>query len=72
MKRVAESNPDPLRKGILEFWQHILDAGYIPQDYPIDQHINTVIYKSALDSVIKKNPKDKIYQEMLAFYKKNN
>ena len=72
VKRVAESNPDPLRKGILEFWQHILDAGYIPQDYPIDQHINTVIYKSALDSVIKKNPKDKIYQEMLAFYKKNN
>jgi NitT/TauT family transport system substrate-binding protein len=72
VKRVAESNPDPLRKGILDFWQHILDAGYIPQDYPIDKHINIEIYKQALDSVIKKNPKDKIYQEMLAFYKKNN
>jgi NitT/TauT family transport system substrate-binding protein len=72
VKRVAESNPDPLRKGILDFWQHILDAGYIPQDYPIDKHINTDLYKQALDSVIKKNPKDKIYQEMLTFYKKNN
>ena len=72
VKRVAESNPDPLRKGILEFWQHILDAGYIPNDYPIDKHINIDIYKQALDSVVKKNPKDKIYQEMLAFYKKNN
>lgn len=71
-KKVAESNPDPLRKGILDFWQHILDAGYIPQDYPVDKHINTDIYKQALDSVIKKNPKDKIYQEMLTFYKKNN
>jgi NitT/TauT family transport system substrate-binding protein len=72
VKRVAESNPDPLRKGILDFWQHILDAGYIPQDYPIDKHINTDLYKQALDSVIKKNPKDKVYQEMLTFYKKNN
>jgi NitT/TauT family transport system substrate-binding protein len=72
VRRVAESNPDPLRKGILDFWQHILDAGYIPQDYPIDKHINTDLYKQALDSVIKKNPKDKVYQEMLTFYKKNN
>lgn len=72
VKKVADSNPDPLRKGILDFWQHILAAGYIPQDYPIDKHINTAIYKQALDSVIKKEPKDKIYQQMLTFYKKNN
>lgn len=72
VKRIAESNPDPLRKGILDFWQHILDAGYIPKDYPVEKHINTDIYKQALDSVIKKNPKDKVYQEMLTFYKKNN
>lgn len=72
VKRVAESNPDPLRKGILDFWQHILDAGYVPQDYPVDKHINVDLYKQALDSVIKKNPKDKVYQEMLTFYKKNN
>lgn len=72
VKKVAESNPDPLRKGILDFWQHILDAGYVPQNYPVDKHINVDIYKQALDSVIKKNPKDKVYQEMLSFYKKNN
>jgi NitT/TauT family transport system substrate-binding protein len=72
INKVAESNPDPLRKGILDFWKHIQDAGYITQDYPVDKHINTAIYKQALDSVIKKNPKDKVYQQMLAFYKKNN
>lgn len=71
-KKVADSNPDPLRKGILDFWQHILDAGYITQNYPIDKHINTNIYKQALDSVIRREPKDKTYQQMLAFYKKNN
>jgi NitT/TauT family transport system substrate-binding protein len=70
--KVADSNPDPLRKGILDFWSHVKDAGYITQDYPLDKHINTAIYKQALDAVIKKNPKDKTYQEMLAFYKKNN
>lgn len=72
VKKVADSNPDPLRKGILDFWQHIRDAGYIAQDYPLDKHINTTIYKQALDGVIRKSPKDKIYQQMLAFYKKNN
>lgn len=72
VKKVADSNPDPLRKGILDFWQHILDAGYITQNYPIDKHINTNIYKQALDSVIRREPKDKTYQQMLAFYKKNN
>ncbi|WP_136513185.1 ABC transporter substrate-binding protein [Geomonas edaphica] len=72
VKRVAESNPDPLRKGILDFWQHIRDAGYITHDYPIDQHINTTLYKQALDSIVKREPKDKVYQQMLAFYKKNN
>jgi NitT/TauT family transport system substrate-binding protein len=72
VKRVADSNPDPLRKGILDFWKHIKDAGYITQDYPLEKHINTTLYKDALDAVIKKNPKDKIYQEMLAFHKKNN
>jgi NitT/TauT family transport system substrate-binding protein len=72
VKRVADSNPDPLRKGILDFWKHIVDAGYITQDYPVDKHINTAIYKQALDGVVKKNPKDKVYQEMVAFHKKNN
>jgi len=72
VKRVAESNPDPLRKGILDFWKHIQDAGYITQDYPIDKHINTTIYKQALDEVIRKAPKDKIYKQMLVFYKRNN
>jgi NitT/TauT family transport system substrate-binding protein len=70
--KVADSNPDPLRKGILDFWQNIKDAGYITQDYPLDKHINTSLYKEALDAVIKKEPKDKIYKEMLSYYKKNN
>jgi NitT/TauT family transport system substrate-binding protein len=72
VKKVAESNPDPLKKGVLDFWENIREAGYIEKDYPIEKHINTALYREALDSVIKRYPKDKIYQQMLVFYKKNN
>jgi len=72
VKKVAESNPDPLKKGVLDFWENIREAGYIEKDYPIETHINTALYREALDSVIKRYPKDKIYQQMLVFYKKNN
>jgi NitT/TauT family transport system substrate-binding protein len=72
VKKVAESNPDPLKKGVLDFWENIREAGYIEKDYPIEKHINTEIYREALDSVIKRYPKDKIYKQMLVFYKRNN
>ena len=55
-KKIAESNPDPLRRGILDFWQHIRDAGYIPQDYPVYKHINTDIGGSRLESPIQLTP----------------
>jgi NitT/TauT family transport system substrate-binding protein len=72
IRKVAESNPDPLKNGILDFWQNVREAGYITQDYPIEKHINTDVYRQALEEVIKKEPKVKFYKEMLAFYKKNN
>jgi NitT/TauT family transport system substrate-binding protein len=72
VKKVAESNPDPLKKGVLDFWKHVREAGYITQDYPIEKHINTDVYRQALEEVIRKEPKDKIYREMLVFYKKHN
>jgi NitT/TauT family transport system substrate-binding protein len=72
VKKVSESNPDPLKKGVLDFWKHVREAGYITQDYPIEKHINTDVYRQALEEVIRKEPKDKIYREMLVFYKKHN
>jgi NitT/TauT family transport system substrate-binding protein len=72
IQKVSDSNPDPLRKGILDFWQNILQAGYIQQDYPIDKHINTDVYRHALEEVIKKEPNVKFYKDMLVFYKNNN
>jgi NitT/TauT family transport system substrate-binding protein len=71
-RKAFECNPDPLKKGTIDFWRQMRAIGYIPNDYPIEKHINTEVYRQALETVIKREPKDKIYQEMLAFYKKNN
>lgn len=72
-RKVFESNPDPLKNGTLDFWQAMVDAEYVSnKTYPVQKHLNTTVYKAALDSVIARAPKDKIYAEMAAFYKANN
>ena len=74
INKVAESNPDPLKKKILEFWDGIVAANYVPKNISIDiaSHINTAVYKQALDEVMKRYPNDKIYKQMLVTFKKNN
>ena len=72
-RKVFDSNPDPLRNGTLDFWQAMVESDYVAnKTYPVQKHINTAVYKSALDSVIARDPKNKIYTEMAAFYKANN
>ncbi|MFT4080583.1 ABC transporter substrate-binding protein [Rhodomicrobium sp.] len=71
--RTFESNPDPLRKGTLEFWQAMIDSDYVANKaYPVAEHIDTATYKSALDAIVAKEPTDKVYAEMVAFYNANN
>jgi len=66
------SNPDPLKKGTLEFWKNMRDVGYVTEDYPVEKHINTEVYRKALDEILAENPNDKTYQELDAFFKKND
>lgn len=68
-----ESNPDPLRKGTLEFWKGMVEADYVAnKDYPVDKHIDVKLYKAALDKLVASEPNDKIYAELVAFYKSQN
>jgi len=66
-------HPDPdinrTRKiyNTLEKWDYIEKNGITIEDI-----FNTTIYKKALDEIIKENPKDKFYQELLEVYNKNN
>ena len=71
--RTFESNPDPLKKGTVEFWDTMKAIKYLPEtDVDINKHIDTTIYREALDEVLKRYPDDPIYKEMDAFFKANN
>ena len=73
--KTFESNPDPLKKGTLDFWNTMNSIGYLPEEaknVDIHKHIDTSIYREALDIVLKRYPDDPIYKEMDKFFKENN
>ena len=68
-----DSNPDPLKKGTVDFWNTMNAIGYLPENrVDISRHIDTSIYREALDEVLKRWPDDPVYREMDAFFKANN
>ena len=68
-----DSNPDPLKKGTVDFWNTMNGIGYLPENrVDISRHIDTSIYREALDEVLKRWPDDPVYREMDAFFKANN
>lgn len=73
--RTFESNPDPLKKGTLDFWNTMNAIGYLPvqaASVDINSHIDTTIYREALDIVLKRYPDDPVFKEMDRFFRENN
>ena len=66
------ASPDPNKHGVEKFYQMMKDSGYVNTTVNIDDHIDTTIYKQALDELIKENPNDSFYQNLLSDYKKMN
>ena len=56
------SSPDPDKKGTLTLKDTIVDLGYT-EDYDIEPHYNTDIYKKALDSILVEGSDD-IYKSL--------
>ncbi|WP_026052844.1 ABC transporter substrate-binding protein [Ruminococcus flavefaciens] len=56
------SSPDPDKKGTLTLKDTIVELGYT-EDYDIEPHYNTDIYKKALDSILSENTDD-IYSSL--------
>lgn len=68
-----ESNPDPLTKGTEDFWHTMEHIGYLPEtDVKLQDHIDTKVYRQALDEVLKRYPDDPVYKQMDEFYGKQN
>ncbi len=71
--KTFESNPDPLKKGTVDFWNTMNNIGYLPENHvDIERHIDPTIYREALDEVLTRYPDDPVYREMDAFFKANN
>lgn len=65
---------DPNKEGIETYYQSLKDSGFFEDDtkVDIDDHIDTEIYKTALDELIKENPDDAFYQEQLTTFNEYN
>ena len=55
---------NPNRKGVIEYYNSLVDAGYFKGDIKIEDHIDTAIYDEALAQVKKQFPKEEFYKTL--------
>lgn len=65
-------SPDPLKKSVNTYWNIMKKTGFIKTDIDINDHIDTKVYKSALDRLIKENPSNKNYARLAAEFTVND
>ncbi len=62
------SYPDPDKKSLIAWKDAMVNLGYF-DDFDLESHINTDLYKTALDAVIEENPDDAdFYEAMVSHY----
>lgn len=65
-------SPDPNTKAIEKTYALMKSIGYIDTTINIGDHIDTSVYKQALDELIRQDPNNTAYQQLLADYKIQN
>lgn len=64
---------DPYKDSVIKMWNKMGKFGYIKDNnIKIEDHINTSIYKKALDSLIKEYPNSQFFKDKLVQFNKNN
>ena len=64
---------DPYKNNVITMWKKMQSFGYIKdQTVAIDDHLNTAIYKSALDSLLAQYPDDPFFKKKLEMYNQYN
>lgn len=66
--------PDPNRKGTSNYWNLIAKVGYVQASPSVnlDEHIDTTIYKEALDELVKENPDNQNYKDLETIYQEQD
>lgn len=70
-------NPDPLKDPVIRAWNILDKTGFLSEkakNIDIRDHINTELYKAALDEVMAEHGDEdpEFYKDLLAFYEENN
>jgi len=65
-------SPDPNRKGIEQFWEMMKEIGYTNSTASIGDHIDTTVYRQALDDLEKAHPDNVVYRQLVAEYREQN
>ncbi|WP_428569921.1 MAG: ABC transporter substrate-binding protein [Solidesulfovibrio sp. DCME] len=64
---------DPYKSSVMAMWNKMQSFGYIKDpDIQLADHINTAIYKSALDSLLTEHPDDPFYKQKLDMFNQYN
>ncbi|MGD0232091.1 MAG: metal ABC transporter substrate-binding protein, partial [Syntrophorhabdales bacterium] len=62
-------SPDPEKSSVVAFWTYMNRAEYVTSAISIERHINTEIYKKALDSLIIEHPAEKDFKALKASFR---
>ncbi|MCR5350238.1 MAG: hypothetical protein K6E20_04520 [Acholeplasmatales bacterium] len=75
-KTASKLTADPNRKGIIDYYNAAAEIGFFGDadlsKVNIDEHIDTSIYKEALDELLEDNPSSKYLNDKLALYNSQN
>lgn len=64
---------DPYKNSVIKMWNKMGNFGYIKDsNIKVEDHINTVIYKKALESLIKDYPSSQFFKDKLVQFNENN
>ncbi len=56
---------DPNVDGVADYYDSLVDAGYFTGNIDIKDHVSDEVYKEALNELIKENPDDKFFSDLL-------
>ena len=59
-----EQGSDPNLKGVRTFWAVMQNSGFVDSKADISSFVETKIYKNALDSLARENPKDAFWKKL--------
>lgn len=65
---------DPNRSGVITFYDSLNSSGFFPEDTDedVNEHIDTEVYKEALDEMIAEYPDNEFLQDQLDIYNQYN